>query len=43
MNIKPIGHFVAGHTIAGTSGRSQNVTNPATGAVTGSVALANRA
>ncbi|MES2400588.1 MAG: aldehyde dehydrogenase family protein, partial [Pseudomonadota bacterium] len=35
-----IGHFVNGQAVAGTSGRSQDVFNPATGAVTGKVALA---
>ncbi|MES2512084.1 MAG: CoA-acylating methylmalonate-semialdehyde dehydrogenase [Pseudomonadota bacterium] len=35
-----IGHYVNGQTVAGTSGRSQDVFNPATGAVTGKVALA---
>ncbi|WP_180683867.1 CoA-acylating methylmalonate-semialdehyde dehydrogenase [Tepidicella baoligensis] len=38
----PIGHFLNGQVAAGTSGRAQNVFNPATGAVTGRVALANR-
>ena len=36
-----IAHYIAGAHTAGTSGRSQPVTNPATGQVTGSVALAN--
>ena len=36
-----IGHFVNGAADAGTSGRSQSVFNPATGAVTGHVALAS--
>jgi malonate-semialdehyde dehydrogenase (acetylating)/methylmalonate-semialdehyde dehydrogenase len=36
-----IAHVVNGQPFAGTSGRSQSVTNPATGAVTGQVALAN--
>ncbi len=35
-----IGHYVNGQTVAGTSGRTQDVFNPATGAVTGKVALA---
>ena len=42
MSISHIGHYINGQVAAGTSGRSQPVTNPATGAVTGSVALANR-
>ena len=36
-----IGHFVNGAADAGTSGRSQSVFNPATGTVTGHVALAS--
>jgi malonate-semialdehyde dehydrogenase (acetylating)/methylmalonate-semialdehyde dehydrogenase len=36
-------HFIKGATSAGTSGRSQNVYNPATGAVTSSVPLASAA
>ncbi|MBP6277092.1 MAG: aldehyde dehydrogenase family protein, partial [Limnohabitans sp.] len=43
MSISPIGHYINGQVAAGASGRSQPVTNPATGAVTGSVALANSA
>ncbi|MEY2770951.1 MAG: Methylmalonate-semialdehyde dehydrogenase [Pseudomonadota bacterium] len=39
----PIAHFIAGQRSAGTSGRQQPVTNPATGAVTGEVALASSA
>ena len=38
-----IGHFINGHTSKGSSGRSQDVFNPATGAVTGQVALASAA
>ncbi len=34
-------HFIKGTTLAGTSGRSKNVFNPATGLVVGSVPLAN--
>ncbi len=41
MSISHIGHYIGGQVAAGTSGRSQPVTNPATGAVTGNVALAN--
>lgn len=36
-----IPHFIQGQTTAGSSQRSQNVTNPATGKVTGTVPLAN--
>ena len=43
MNTQQIGHFIHGARHAGTSGRSQPVTNPATGAVTAQVALANNA
>jgi malonate-semialdehyde dehydrogenase (acetylating)/methylmalonate-semialdehyde dehydrogenase len=43
MSISNIGHFIGGQVAAGASGRSQPVTNPATGAVTGNVALANSA
>ncbi|MFM7001790.1 MAG: hypothetical protein ACKOXU_12140 [Limnohabitans sp.] len=43
MSITPIGHYIGGQIAAGASGRSQPVTNPATGAVTGNVALANSA
>ncbi|MDP4622981.1 MAG: aldehyde dehydrogenase family protein, partial [Hydrogenophaga sp.] len=42
MSINPIGHYINGQVAAGASGRSQPVTNPATGVVTGNVALANR-
>ena len=38
-----IDHFIAGRVVVGASGRSQSVFNPATGAVTGQVALANSA
>ena len=43
MSISNIGHFINGQVVPMGSGRSQSVTNPATGAVTGSVALANSA
>jgi malonate-semialdehyde dehydrogenase (acetylating)/methylmalonate-semialdehyde dehydrogenase len=43
MSTKHIGHHIHGAQHAGTSGRSQPVTNPATGAVTAQVALANGA
>ena len=36
-----IAHYVNGHVVAGGSARQQAVFNPATGAVTGQVALAN--
>lgn len=36
-----IDHYIAGRVVPGASGRSQDVFNPATGAVTGKVALAN--
>src|SRR5947209_9994110 len=38
-----IGHYIGGRRVAGTSGRSQPVTNPATGAVARRVALASPA
>ncbi|MEY3992308.1 MAG: Methylmalonate-semialdehyde dehydrogenase, partial [Pseudomonadota bacterium] len=41
MSIANIGHYVDGQQVAGASGRKQQVTNPATGAVTGQVHLAN--
>jgi malonate-semialdehyde dehydrogenase (acetylating)/methylmalonate-semialdehyde dehydrogenase len=43
MSLKPatIAHYVNGHVVAGGSARQQAVFNPATGAVTGHVALAN--
>ena len=34
-------HFIKGATLAGTSGRSQDVFNPATGSVVGTVPLAS--
>ena len=42
-SITDIPHYVGGTRFAGTSSRSQGVTNPASGAVTGQVALANAA
>lgn len=39
--VTDIPHYVAGARFAGTATRSQAVTNPATGAVTGNVPLAN--
>ncbi|MDP3835927.1 MAG: aldehyde dehydrogenase family protein, partial [Hydrogenophaga sp.] len=43
MSITNIDHFIHGTTAAGTSTRRQDVFNPATGAVTGRVALASAA
>ncbi|WP_436411672.1 CoA-acylating methylmalonate-semialdehyde dehydrogenase [Variovorax ginsengisoli] len=43
MSKTPIHHFVGGRIAAPRSSRTQDVFNPATGAATGSVALANRA
>ena len=43
MSTPQIGHYIQGAHHAGTSGRSQPVTNPATGTVTAHVALANGA
>lgn len=43
MSIVNITHYVEGTSFAGSSARHQDVTNPATGRVTGKVALANRA
>ncbi len=45
MNLSPqaIGHFVNGQLVAGASGRSQDVFNPASGAITGRTALASAA
>ena len=42
-NLAPIGHYIAGQIVAGTSGRHQDVYNPATGAVSGKAALASKA
>ena len=43
MTTPTIDHSIGGQRVAGTSGRTQDVFNPATGAVTGQVALANAA
>jgi malonate-semialdehyde dehydrogenase (acetylating)/methylmalonate-semialdehyde dehydrogenase len=43
MNIPNISHFINGQHTAGSSPRAQDVFNPATGAVTGHVALASAA
>jgi len=41
--MKDYGHFIAGKKVAGTSGRTSDVFNPATGEVQAKVALASRA
>jgi malonate-semialdehyde dehydrogenase (acetylating)/methylmalonate-semialdehyde dehydrogenase len=41
MTATSIAHFISGQKTAGTSTRAQDVFNPATGAVTGRVSLAN--
>ena len=41
MSITNIDHFIGGRLVTGDSGRAQSVFNPATGAVTGKVALAS--
>ncbi|CAO3424429.1 CoA-acylating methylmalonate-semialdehyde dehydrogenase [Azospirillum endophyticum] len=41
--VSEIGHYIQGVRVSGESGRTQDVFNPATGAVTGRVALANAA
>ncbi len=43
MTTNAIGHYIGGKAVAGASGRTQEVFNPASGAVTGQVALANAA
>ncbi|MDP3701652.1 MAG: CoA-acylating methylmalonate-semialdehyde dehydrogenase [Hylemonella sp.] len=43
MSITNIDHFIGGKVVAGTSGRAQDVFNPATGAVSGRTALASAA
>jgi malonate-semialdehyde dehydrogenase (acetylating)/methylmalonate-semialdehyde dehydrogenase len=43
MSTPHIDHYIAGQRSAGTTERTQNVTNPATGAVTGRVRLAGAA
>ncbi|MBU3712613.1 MAG: CoA-acylating methylmalonate-semialdehyde dehydrogenase [Limnohabitans sp.] len=43
MTLQAIHHFVQGQRFAGSSARQQDVFNPATGAVTGQVALGNAA
>ena len=41
--MREIGHFIAGKPVAGTSGRTADVFNPASGEITGKVALASTA
>jgi malonate-semialdehyde dehydrogenase (acetylating)/methylmalonate-semialdehyde dehydrogenase len=41
MTVTSIAHYISGQITAGTSTRAQDVFNPATGAVTGRVSLAN--
>jgi malonate-semialdehyde dehydrogenase (acetylating)/methylmalonate-semialdehyde dehydrogenase len=41
MTATPIAHFISGHKVSGSAARAQDVFNPATGAVTGRVNLAN--
>lgn len=41
--VSEIGHYIQGMRVGGESGRTQDVFNPATGAVTGRVALADAA
>ncbi len=43
MSIANIDHYIGGKVVAGTSGRHQDVFNPATGAVSGKTALASAA
>ena len=41
QSIALIGHYIQGRPVAGTSGRQSDVFNPATGRVSGQVALAS--
>ena len=41
--MKEIGHFINGREIKGTSGRTTDIFNPATGEVQAKVALASKA
>ena len=41
MTATPIAHFISGRKVSGSAARAQDVFNPATGAVTGRVNLAN--
>ena len=43
MTIASIDHYIHGRAVANESGRSQDVTNPASGKVTGKVGLADKA
>ena len=43
MTIASIDHYIHGRAVANASGRSQDVTNPASGKVTGQVGLADKA
>ena len=43
MSTASIQHYINGQMSAGASGQQQAVTNPATGQVTGQVALASQA
>ena len=40
--MKQIGHYINGEEVAGTSGRTADVYNPATGEVIAQVALADK-
>jgi len=42
MSTANIDHYIGGRVVASTSGRAQDVFNPATGSVTGRVAMASR-
>ena len=39
--MREIGHFIGGKAVAGTSGRTSNIFNPATGEIQATVALAS--
>ncbi|MFL9903461.1 CoA-acylating methylmalonate-semialdehyde dehydrogenase [Paraburkholderia fungorum] len=41
LSVQQLGHYISGAPVASTSGRVKDVFNPATGQVTGSVALAS--
>ncbi len=41
LSVQQLGHYISGAPVASTSGRFKDVFNPATGKVTGSVALAS--
>ena len=43
MSVTTIGHYINGRVVAPTAGRSQDVFNPATGAVSSQVLLASAA